>query len=197
MTVLWLKKSDMRASPEQIARDSLRARQGPGARYDAPNAPHEALILARRGTAYFSRKLNELRDEELDAPSLVKGWSRRHIIAQVSYHARALARLGEGISTGIPALMYESIAMRDAQILLGATLPARALRTLFHHTEVHLNVIWRDLSDNDWSSKVTLLDGQNVSLPETVWLRASEVWGRSVELNNGGSKQDFPAELRR
>ena len=53
------------------------------------------LLTARRGTAFFARKLNELRDADLDAPSLLPGWTRRHVIAHVSYNARAIARLIE------------------------------------------------------------------------------------------------------
>src|SRR5690606_37166878 len=60
-----------------------------------------ALLLARRGQAYFSRKLNELRKDELDAPSLVPGWTRRHVVAQVGYNARALTRLTEWAATGV------------------------------------------------------------------------------------------------
>ena len=52
---------------------ALRQRQGAGARYDAPNAPHDDLLLARRGAAYFARQLNRLDDTALDAPSLVQG----------------------------------------------------------------------------------------------------------------------------
>lgn len=185
----------MERSAEQAARDALRARQGIGARYDAPSAPADTLVLARRGTAYFSRKLNELRDDELDAPSLVAGWSRRHVVAQVCYHARALARLTEGANEGVDVPMYQSISDRDDEIALGATLPARALRTLFDHTEVHLNVIWRDLSDAKWSSTVSMQGGQLVPLPATVLSRAQEVWTRSVQLDNGGSMRDFPKEL--
>ena len=186
----------MGKSPEQRAQDELRARQGAGARYDAPDAPASALILARRGTAYFSRKLNELRDHELDDASLIKGWSRRHVIAHVSYHARAMARLAEGVSTGIPVPMYESTSARDAEIALGATLPARALRTLFQHTEVHLNVVWRDLPSAAWASSVALMDGQMVTLPETVAMRAREVWTGGVQLGNGGSTRDIPTEIQ-
>ncbi|MGB0411134.1 MAG: maleylpyruvate isomerase N-terminal domain-containing protein, partial [Pikeienuella sp.] len=77
---------------ETAAREALRARQGKGARYDAPNAPHDDLLLARRGAAYFARKLAELNDADLNAPSLRAGWSRRHLIAHTGYHARAFAR---------------------------------------------------------------------------------------------------------
>jgi maleylpyruvate isomerase len=61
---------------EEEARALLRERQGAGARYDSPIAPARDLLWARRGTAYFARKLNELSDSELDAPSRVAGWSR-------------------------------------------------------------------------------------------------------------------------
>ena len=185
----------MALSPEHAARDALRARQGPGARYDSANAPSDALILARRGTAYFSRKLNELRDDELDMPSLVEGWSRRHIIAQVSYHARALARVAEAANLGVAVPMYPSADARAAEINLGATLPARALRTLFQHTEVHLNVIWRDLPDTAWSAQVDLMPEQTKNLTETDRIRAREVWSRSVQLNNGGAERDIPLSL--
>lgn len=56
------------AETDLAAREALKARQGKGARYDAPNAPAEDLLLARRGTAHFARKLMELPDAELYAP---------------------------------------------------------------------------------------------------------------------------------
>lgn len=186
----------MDKTSEQRARDELRARQGSGARYDAPDAPASALILARRGTAYFSRKLNELRDHELDDASLIDGWSRRHVIAHISYHARAIARLAEGIGAENPEPMYASVNARDAEIALGATLPTRALRTLFQHTEVHLNVVWRDLPNPAWASWVMLMDGQIVTLPEAVAMRAREIWTCGVYLGNGGSMRDIPAEIQ-
>jgi maleylpyruvate isomerase len=59
------------------------------------------LLTARRGTAFFARKLSELSYDGLDAPSLLPGWSRRHVIAHVGYNARAVARLVEWASTGV------------------------------------------------------------------------------------------------
>src|SRR5690606_34928742 len=91
----------MRLTPEeQAAHEQLRARQGRGARYDSAGAPASDLLLARRGTAYFARKLNELADTDLDLPSLREGWSRRHLIAHIGYHARALAHAMEGARAG-------------------------------------------------------------------------------------------------
>lgn len=154
-----------------------------------------ALLLARRGQAYFSRKLNELRNDELDAPSLVPGWTRRHVVAHVGFNARALTRLTEWAATGVETPMYPSPEERDAEIELGATLPARALRHLSAHAAVHLNVEWRDLSEEAWRSQVRTAQGREVPASETVWMRTREVWIHAVDLDNGGSFRHFPPEL--
>ena len=177
------------------ARAALRIRQGAGARYDAPNAPAEELRWARLGTAYFARTLGELLDEEMSEPSLLPGWTRAELIAHVGYNARALTRLMEWARTGVETPMYLSDRQRNGEILLGGTLPARALRNLFAHSEVHLNVEWRDLTDEQWDHEVRTAQGRTVPARETAWMRAREVWVHAVDLGNGGSFLDFPPEL--
>ena len=91
------------------------------------------LLLVRRGTAFWSRKVNELTDDELDGPSLLPGWSRRHVLAHVGYNARALTRLVQWANTGVETPMYSSPQARNQEIAYGATLPSRALRHLNDH----------------------------------------------------------------
>lgn len=177
---------------DAAARDALRARQGKGARYDAPAAPHEDLLLARRGAAYFARKLGELSDDELSAPSMRTGWSRRHLIAHVGYHARAMAELVESVRTGSPQPAYPADTDRLAEIDLGATLPARALRSLVHHATIHLDVEWRDLTDSGWDATIALPDGSQATARDTPRLRAQLVWQSAVDLGNGGRVADIP-----
>ena len=153
------------------------------------------LLLARRGQAYFSRKLNELRSDQLDAPSLVPGWTRRHVVAHVGLNARALTRLTEWAATGVETPMYASPEERDQEIELAATLPARALRNLSAHAAVHLDVEWRDLTEEAWRASVRTALGRVVPASETVWMRTREVWVHAVDLDDGGSFADFPAEL--
>ena len=179
-------------SGDEAARAALRARQGAGARYDADSAPHDALLLARRGTAYFARKLNELRDADLDAPCLRAGWSRRHLVAHVSYQARELAIALSALNGPLAA---EEAEWRP-DVALAATLPARALRHLFEHSAKHLDVEWRDLSAGGWDSAITLLDGTQPVARETAFLRTREVWQAAVELGNGGRVSDIPETLR-
>ncbi|MFD2794891.1 maleylpyruvate isomerase family mycothiol-dependent enzyme [Promicromonospora vindobonensis] len=164
------------------AREALRLRQGAGARYDAPEAPAEALAWARLGSAYFARVLNDLPDAALYEPSALPGWTRAHVVAHVGYNARALVRLVGWARTGETTPMYASAKQRDAEIERGSTLPARALRHLAAHAAIHLDVEWRDLPGAAWTEPVVTAQGRAVPVSETAWMRTREVWVHAVDL---------------
>ncbi|MCI4661088.1 MAG: maleylpyruvate isomerase N-terminal domain-containing protein [Neomegalonema sp.] len=172
---------------------ALRLRQGQGARYDAPSAPAEALLMMRRGTAYFARKLNELSDAALREPAQNSGLSRAHVVAGIGYQARALCRLASWARTGVEAPMYPSEAVRLEEIALGATLPPRALRHLFEHSAIHLNVELRDLSDVSWDAVLRDASGSDLPAREIPLQRARMLWREAIALGNGGSWRDCPA----
>jgi maleylpyruvate isomerase len=154
-----------------------------------------ALLLMRRGQAYWARTLAELPDDGFDEPSLLPGWSRRHLIAHVGFNARAVARLVEWARTGVENPMYLSDTQRAEEIEFGATLPVEALRNLAAHAAVHLDVEWRDLPEEAWSHQVRTAQGRLVLASETVWIRTREVWIHAVDLRTGASVRDFPPEL--
>lgn len=168
-----------------------------GARSDNVDDPELAasLLLARRGTAFFARKLNELSDAELNEPSLLPGWSRRHLVAHVGYNARALTHLTEWAASGVETPMYATPETRNEEIEYGATLSPLALRNLSDHAIVHLNVEWRDLPKEAWSHTVRTAQGRSVPVSETAWMRAREVWLHAIDLGNGASFDDLPAEF--
>lgn len=153
------------------------------------------LLLVRRGTAFWSRKVNELMNDELDGPSLLPGWTRRHVIAHVGYNARALTRLVQWANTGVETPMYSSPEARNQEIAYGATLPARALRHLNDHAAVSLNVEWRDTPDEAWRHEVKTAQGRTVPATETIWMRNREVWLHAVDLDNGARFSDVPREV--
>ena len=167
------------------------------ARSDKTTDPRlqEELLQARRGTAFFARKLNELSDADLDGASLLPGWSRRHVAAHIGYNARAISRLVEWAATGVENPMYTSKEIRDHEIDFGATLSPIALRNLFDHSAVHLNVEWRDLPSDAWHHKVKTIQGRLVQAEETIWMRTREVWVHAVDLDNGASFKDIPAPV--
>lgn len=178
-------------------RAALRARLGPGARYDASAAPAEALLLARRGTAYFSRKLGQLSDEALARPSRRPGLSRRHLIAQVGYQARDMAAAIALLRGGVAGSDRGDAWIGPDGIAAAASLPARALRSLFHHASIHLDVEWRDLSDDDWARPLTLPDERMVAMRHWPVIRAQALWWGGVDLGNGGRAGDVPPGITR
>ncbi|WP_019818800.1 maleylpyruvate isomerase family mycothiol-dependent enzyme [Saccharomonospora saliphila] len=153
------------------------------------------LLWARRGTAYFARQLAELGDAELDEPTALPGWTRRHLVAHVGYNARAIARLVEWAATGVENPMYASPEARDAEIELGATLTPAALRNLSEHAAIQLDVLWRDLPADRWDEHVRTAQGRLVPAAETPWMRAREVWIHGVDLGNSGDFADFPPDV--
>ena len=177
------------------ARSALRDRLGVGARYDDEAAPARELAWARTGTAYFARKLNELTDAELLAPEGAGEGTRRRVVAEVSYQARALAQYIEWARMRVDHPPSDPFSSISDEVALAVTLPAGALRNLFQHSEVHLNVEWRDLNAEGWSAIFDTRNGKQMSARQTAWIRARSIWQRTVDLCNGGSFDNFPAGL--
>jgi len=167
------------------------------ARVDQATDPQVVADLAtvRLGTAFFRRALNRLYDVDLDGDSLLRGWTRRHVVAHVGYNARAVARLVDWAATGIETPMYESPHARKDEIDVGATLPPEALRNLVEHSAIDLDVRWRDLPGDRWAARVTTAQGREVPAAETVWMRTREVWLHAVDLDSGARVDQIPAAV--
>ncbi len=177
-------------------RAALIARQGGGARYDAAEAPAGTLLLARRGTAYFARLLNGLSDDALSNSSARPGWTRAHVVAHVGYHARRFAQLIEGARIRGKVIAPDSTTSDSDLVTLGASLPARALRGLFDHSAIHLDVEWRDLPGTAWDAPISLPDGCKITARDTPLIRARTLWQSALDLDAGGRLADLPASLR-
>ncbi|MFX1785396.1 maleylpyruvate isomerase family mycothiol-dependent enzyme [Prescottella equi] len=152
----------------------------------------ERLDIARDGAAYFAQKLAELSDEEMSGPSLLDGWTRKHLVGHVGYNAAALCRLLDWAATGVETPMYESVEQRGREIDEGATLSAGSLRNLFVERAAQLDEKWRALPDAAWDAEVRTAQGRTVPASETAWMRNREVWIHAVDLGNGGRFEDFP-----
>lgn len=172
------------------ARAAWRARQGAGARHDAPEAPAEALALARRGRAYLARIVNGLDDAALGRMSVRPGWTRRRVIAAAALEARAIAQALED-ATGQPGDRADTGA---AALDLAETLPAPALRHLLAHAQIHLDVVWRDLGAAAWNGAAVLAD-RTRSARETPLQHAATLWQAAFDLSAGARRRDLPAAI--
>lgn len=155
----------------------------------------ERLLIARRGTAYLAQRIAELTDSGFDDPTLLDGWTRRHVVAHAAYNAVALCRLLDWAATGEETPMYTSAEQRGREIAEGATLNAGALRNLFSHSCARLDERWRHLPHAAWTETVRTAQGRQVPAEETVWMRTREVWIHAVDLGNGARFGDFPVPV--
>jgi maleylpyruvate isomerase len=147
------------------------------------------------GTEVFGRELAALSDAALDAPSLLPGWTRRHLLAHVGHNAHALMRLLHWARTGEETPMYKDAAARDREIAEGAALAPSALRDLVITSAAELRQAIDSLPERAWSAEVVTAQGRTVPATEVPWMRCREVWVHAVDLDGGVSFDRFPAAM--
>jgi maleylpyruvate isomerase len=121
--------------------------------------------------------------------------SRRHIIAHIGYHARLLSEIVGWVRSNRDGHLPFGAEVDSEDVRQQVTLPARALRNLFVHSGVHLDVEWRDLSDAQWHMSVQDRSGQPIAIQETPGRRARAIWLHAMDLGAGGRYDDIPPEL--
>ena len=91
----------------------------------------QSLAWADQGTELCHKVLTELDETPYQVPSLLAGWSRRHLVAHLSANAEAIGRLVSWARTGKENRMYSSPEQRGADIEAGAKLSGWALTAWF------------------------------------------------------------------
>jgi maleylpyruvate isomerase len=80
-----------------------------------------------RGFELFSGAALRLGEAEMNEPSLLPGWTRRHVVSHVAANADALSNLVHWAATGEPTPMYASPDERAAGIERGLGLDVPTL----------------------------------------------------------------------
>ena len=146
-------------------------------------------------TMLFLDALDGLSDAELDAPTALPGWTRRHVVAHVHLNAEALRNLLHWARTGEVTSMYVSREARDADIERGATLPARQLRALVRESAAALAADMDALPEEAWRREVRTAQGRPVPATEIPWMRTREMAIHGVDLGAGIGFEDLPEGL--
>ena len=123
--------------------------------------------------------------------------TRAHVVAAVGYEARRLALALEPLCPADNAPPPESLADTLPPLDLAATLPARALRHLFDHSAIHLDVCWRDLPGKSWDETITDPRRETVTMRDLPRRRALTLWRQVLALGNGASLRDAPPHVRK
>jgi maleylpyruvate isomerase len=144
------------------------------------------------GTLRLRDVVDGLDDAELALPSLLPGWSRRHVVAHVAANAEALRRLARWAATGVEERMYASPEQRATEIDDGSRLPASALRAWLADSADLLARDLADLSEPSWQAQVVSGRGRTIPASEIPWLRAREVMIHAVDLSAAVGFADLP-----
>jgi maleylpyruvate isomerase len=93
----------------------------------SPIAIPHLVEMVVASTRYLGA-LSDLTDEDMQAPSLLPGWSRGHVVTHLARNADAFCNLLHWAESGEEKYMYESREKRDADIEAGAHRSAHDLR---------------------------------------------------------------------
>jgi uncharacterized protein (TIGR03083 family) len=135
--------------------------------------------------------------DDLDAPTPLPGWTRRHLVAHVHFNAEALHRLVSWAHTGVESRMYASPEQRRQEIEEGAAFPAERLRELARKSAAALADDLLALPPSCWEARVVTAQGRTIPATEIPWLRIREVAVHSVDLDAGVGFGDLPVALLR
>lgn len=143
----------------------------------------------RQGTVLF---LTAADGADLDKPSLLPGWTRRHVVAHVAANADAIGNLVHWAATGEETPMYASPEDRAAGIERGAALPDREISGWLVGSAQSLEDAMAALPQARWATEIRTAQGRIVPATETAWMRAREVLIHAVDLDTGVGFADLP-----
>ncbi|MGW2595071.1 maleylpyruvate isomerase family mycothiol-dependent enzyme [Streptomyces sp. NPDC001515] len=155
----------------------------------------DARRWALIGAELTSDAVAGLDDAGYAAPSTLPGWSRAHVAAHVAANAEALSNLVHWAATGEPTPMYASPEERAAGIERGRALPAARLTAWLRRSADALEAGMDRLTEEQWHREVVTAQGRTVPATELPWMRSREVCVHAVDLANGVSFADLPADF--
>ncbi|MBC2900095.1 maleylpyruvate isomerase family mycothiol-dependent enzyme [Streptomyces cupreus] len=156
-----------------------------------PRTFDDARRWARLGTELFLGAAGA----GLGEPSALPGWTRAHLVAHVAANADALGNLVHWAATGEPTPMYASPEERATVIERGRALRAAELSAWLRDSADALEKGMAALGEEQWGAQVVTAQGRTVPATEVPWLRSREVCVHAVDLANGVSFADLPADF--
>lgn len=132
---------------------------------------------------------------ELDGPSLLPGWTRKHVAAHLSLNAEAIGNLVHWAKTGQERRMYSSPEQRGADIDAAALRPTDELLSWFDKSARVLADVTAELTEEQWQRPVLTAQGKEIPATETPWLRSREVMIHAVDLGTGVTFADLPTDF--
>lgn len=148
-------------------------------------------------TTRYLRALTELGDRDLQAPSLLPGWSRAHVVTHLARQADALAHALTAVLNGEDAWMYSSQTARDEEIDQGASRGAAALREDAEASVERFRDVAGRLDAGHLSTPVSRLPGGPAFMPagDAATKRWTELEIHHADLGLDYTPADWPVDF--
>lgn len=146
--------------------------------------------------AFYLQALDQLSRANLEQPSLLPNWTRKHVAVHTMHNAEGFMRLLNWARTGEETPMYPSRAARDQAIEDDvAHLENGDVITMSHEVAEELADDLGTLTDEQWQARVVSGRGVEIPASDIPWLRARECFIHALDLGIGMTALDFPAEV--
>jgi maleylpyruvate isomerase len=132
---------------------------------------------------------------DLEGPSLLPGWTRKHVAAHLALNAEALGNLVHWARTGEERRMYSSPEQRNADIEAGASKSAVELLTWFEESARTLSDAMAELTAEQRRASVRTAQDRPVPAGDIPWMRSREVMIHATDLGAGVTFADLPTDF--
>jgi maleylpyruvate isomerase len=161
----------------------------------SPALPHLEEAIA--ATTRYLEAVDELDDEAVQAPSLLPGWTRGHVITHLARHADAFTHALHRVLNGAEAWMYSSQDARNAAIDAGA---GRSPAELWEDSAAswgRLLQSFNELHPRHLDTTICRVPGGEPFLPvrEMPERRRTEVEVHHADLGIGYTPADWPVDF--
>jgi maleylpyruvate isomerase len=155
----------------------------------------DAVRWVEEGSKLLLDAVTGLDDDGFGGPTLLPGWTRRHLVAHVAANADALLNLVRWAATGRRTPMYATAEERAAGIERGTRMSADELLAWLRASHERLGLAMDVLTEEQWSRQVVTAQGRTVPATEIPWLRAREVCVHAVDLDRDIGFGDLPTDF--
>jgi maleylpyruvate isomerase len=161
-----------------------------------PTEREVALRLLPSASSRVVRAVDRLADDDWAVPSLLRGWSRAHVVAHLALNAEALGRCLRGTiadeGDDAPRTMYDSDEQRDEDILaLAASGPTSIRDRLLAATTTFDHAVGA-VPDDLWEGHVERTPGgRTMRVASLPGMRIRELEIHEVDLDAGYATHDW------
>lgn len=154
--------------------------------------PEELIAACQTGHRNLVAALAPLSDDDFRSPSLLRGYSRGHVVAHVINKAKAHAVLFGGPRAGEIRRLHPDGYDADRAAGAGASRSAVEFRTDLAQSFEQLEAAWEALDDHMWGHHAIMTAGLR-TMAEAVAHHLRNIEVHRVDLDIGYRPSDWPA----